>query len=111
MHGQNCVLAIILTKRGKSLFFILFVFCGIEKITIVSNNRKPRLESILIYDRQVIVLLIALQHDLRRRCQKAGINYYEWNRRRPPDSARIIMVTPESARSDDFIRFINRIRG
>ena len=77
MHGQNYVLAIIPTGGGKSLLFILPVFCGIGGMTIVSNNRKPGLESILIYNRQVIILLIALRHDLRRRCQKAGIDYYE----------------------------------
>ena len=58
------MLAIIFTKGGKSLLFILPVFYRIKKITIVNNNKKPRLESILIYNRQIIVLLIALRHDL-----------------------------------------------
>ncbi|KAL9606886.1 MAG: hypothetical protein Q9167_008133, partial [Letrouitia subvulpina] len=49
--------------------------------------------------------------DFRRRCHEAGIDCEEWNRRRPPDRARIVLVTPESARSDDFSRFINRLNG
>ncbi|KAI4192534.1 MAG: hypothetical protein LQ350_008631, partial [Teloschistes chrysophthalmus] len=59
----------------------------------------------------VVVPLIALRQDLHRRCEEVGIHCREWNRRSPPDDARIVLVTPESARSDDFIRFMNRIRG
>ena len=55
--------------------------------------------------------LIALRQDLRRRCQDLGIDCREWNRRSPPDDARIVLVTPESARSEGFIRFMNRLRG
>ena len=40
-----------------------------------------------------------------------SIDCRKWNRRSPPDDARIVLVTPESVRSEDFIRFINRIRG
>ena len=45
------MLAIISTKGGKNLLFMLPVFCGIEKIIIVSDNKKSRLKSILIYNR------------------------------------------------------------
>ena len=55
--------------------------------------------------------LIALKQDLRRRCQERGIDCQEWNARHPPDGARIVLVTPESARKDVFIRFMNRLRG
>lgn len=58
-----------------------------------------------------MVPLIALRQDLHRRCRESGIDCREWNRRSPPDNARIVLVTPESSRSDDFIRFINRLRG
>ena len=40
-----------------------------------------------------------------------GIDCREWNRRSPPDDARMVLVTPEFARSENFIRFMNRIRG
>ena len=58
-----------------------------------------------------MVLSIALCQDLRRRCEEIGIDCQEWNRRRPPDDVRIVLVTPEGARSEEFIRFMNRIRG
>ena len=58
-----------------------------------------------------MVLSIVLYQDLRRRYKEIGIDCREWNRRRPPDNARIVLVTPEGARSKEFIRFINRIRG
>ena len=57
-----------------------------------------------------MVLSIVLYQDLRRRYKEIGIDCREWNRRRPPDNARIVLVTPEGARSEEFIRFINRIR-
>lgn len=60
---------------------------------------------------QVVVPLIALRQDLRHRCHAVGIRCREWSSRSPPDDARVVLVTPESARSDDFVRFINRIRG
>ena len=55
--------------------------------------------------KQVVVPLIALRQDLQRRCQEASIDCREWNRRSPPDEARIVLITPESARNEDFIRF------
>ena len=59
----------------------------------------------------MVVPLIALRQDLHRRCRASGIVCREWNRRSPPDDARVVLVTPESSRSEDFIRFINRLRG
>ncbi|KAL8991046.1 MAG: hypothetical protein Q9169_007961 [Polycauliona sp. 2 TL-2023] len=93
MSDQERVLAIMPTGGGKSLLFMLPAFCGEGGITIV------------------VVPLIALRQDLHRRCQEMGIDCREWNRRSPPDDARIVLVTPESVRSEDFIRFMNRIRG
>ncbi|KAL8798594.1 MAG: hypothetical protein Q9200_007740 [Gallowayella weberi] len=80
------------TGGGKSLLFMLPAFCGSGGVTVV-------------------VPLIALRQDLHRRCQEVGINCREWNRRSPPDDVQIVLVTPESARSDEFIRYMNRIRG
>lgn len=34
----------------------------------------------------------------------------EWESRRPPDEASIVLVTPELALSSDFIIFVNRLR-
>jgi superfamily II DNA helicase RecQ len=56
----------------------------------------------------VVVPLIALRQDLQKRCAVAGISCVEWESRRPPDEAAIVLVTPESALSEDFITFLNR---
>ena len=39
-----------------------------------------------------------------------GIECAEWERRRPPDAARVILVTSESAVSEAFRTFLNRMR-
>ncbi len=93
VRGEERVLAIMPTGSGKSLLFMLPAFCGVGGVTIV------------------VVPLIALKQDLRRRCQEAGIDCQEWSHGRPPDSARIVLVTPESAIGDDFTRFVNRLKG
>ncbi|GLI81954.1 hypothetical protein PoHVEF18_010351 [Penicillium ochrochloron] len=43
-----------------------------------------------------------------RRCQEAGISCVEWESRRPPDEANIVLVTPESALGGDFRQFLSR---
>jgi hypothetical protein len=45
---------------------------------------------------------------MMRRCQEAGISCVEWESRRPPDKANIVLVTPESALGDDFRQILNR---
>ena len=45
-----------------------------------------------------------------QRCRGLGIGCAEWNRRQPPDDARIVFVTPESALSDGFATFVNRLK-
>lgn len=58
----------------------------------------------------VVLLLILLRWDIQRRCQELGILYAAWDRQWPPDSASIILVTPESVPSDVFQRFMDRQR-
>jgi superfamily II DNA helicase RecQ len=58
----------------------------------------------------VVVPLIALRGDIKRRYKKLGILYSEWEGQRPPDAAAIVLVTPESAVSEDFITFLNRLK-
>ncbi|KAL8760967.1 MAG: hypothetical protein Q9194_007743, partial [Teloschistes cf. exilis] len=91
--GQERILDIMPTGEGKSLLFMLAAFCGSGRVTVV------------------VVPLIALLQDFHRRYQEVGINCREWNRRSPPDEAQIVLVTRESAGSDDFMRYMNRIRG
>jgi superfamily II DNA helicase RecQ len=58
----------------------------------------------------VVVPLIALRGDMMRRCKKLGISCAEWDSRRPPDAAAVVLVTPESAVGEEFATFLNRLR-
>jgi superfamily II DNA helicase RecQ len=58
----------------------------------------------------VILPLTTLQDDLQDRCDELGIPCAKWDGRRPPYWARIILVTPESAVSKSFGRFIDEQR-
>lgn len=77
------------TGGGKSMFFMLLAFVA-GGLTVV------------------VVPLIVLRSDMMRRCQEAGISCVEWESRRPPDEANIVLVTPESALGGDFRQFLNR---
>ena len=57
MRGEERVLAIMPTGSKKSILFILPAFYGVGGVTIV------------------VVPLIVLKQDLRRRCQAVGIDY------------------------------------
>lgn len=55
--------------------------------------------------------LIALRHDMLRRCTALGISCVAWEgSQSAPDAASIVMVTPESALSDEFGSFLNRLK-
>jgi superfamily II DNA helicase RecQ len=55
----------------------------------------------------VVVPLIALRGDMMRRCRKLGISCAEWDSRRPPDAAAVVLVTPELAVREEFATFLN----
>ncbi|KAG9384308.1 RecQ Superfamily II DNA helicase [Pyrenophora tritici-repentis] len=42
--------------------------------------------------------------------QEARISCVEWQSRRPPDAAAVVLVTPESAVGEEFATFLNRLR-
>ena len=92
MEGKSPVVAVMGTGGGKSLLFMLPASCGGGGTSIV------------------VVPLIALRENLKGRCEKMGIRCAEWNSKRPPDAVSIVLVTPESAVSDGFRTFINRLR-
>lgn len=48
----------------------------------------------------VVVPVITLRGDLQQRCAKLGISCVEWESRRPPDEASIVLVTPEDRSKD-----------
>jgi superfamily II DNA or RNA helicase len=89
--GASPVVAVMPTGGGKSMLFMLPAFAA-GGLTVV------------------VVPLLALRGDMQRRCHALGISCVEWESRRPPDEASIVLVTPESALSVDFGQFLNRQR-
>ncbi|KAG9385482.1 RecQ Superfamily II DNA helicase [Pyrenophora tritici-repentis] len=76
--GESPVVAVMPTGAGKSLLFMLPAWAEQGGTTVV------------------VVPLIALRGDMAQRC-KLGISCVEWQSRRPPDAAAVVLVTPESA--------------
>ncbi|KAJ5863522.1 uncharacterized protein N7529_001349 [Penicillium soppii] len=91
-QGQSPVVAVMPTGGGKSLLFMLPAWISPRGVTVV------------------VVPLIALRGDLVHRCRQLGIACVEWESRRPADQASIVLVTPESAITEDFMTFLNRQR-
>lgn len=79
------------TGAGKSLLFMLPACCGEGGTSVV------------------VVPLIALRQDMRQRCERLGVPCVEWNGRRPPNAAKIVLVIPEAALSDGFRSFLTRL--
>jgi len=92
MAGKSPVVVVMPTEGGKSLLFMLPAWCSRGGTTIV------------------VVPLIALRQDMKQRCGGMSITCAEWNSRKPPDAADVMLVTPESAVSDGFRTFMNRLR-
>jgi superfamily II DNA helicase RecQ len=88
LSGEPRVVMVMRTRGGKSLMFMLPAFCSVGGVTVV------------------VVPLISLRSDLERICKEIGLNAGRW-----PDQtsrhARIVLVTPESAVTKAFNRFIN----
>ncbi|KAL7917034.1 hypothetical protein ACQKWADRAFT_326779 [Trichoderma austrokoningii] len=87
VRGRTPILQIAGTGEGKSLSFLLPAYCAYDGVTVV------------------IVPLVALQGDLKRRCDKHQIDSHVWSHGRAKTS-KIIFVTPESTASDGFHSFI-----
>ena len=89
IHGDEAfVLAIMPTGGGKSLLFMLPAAASRDGVTVV------------------IVPMVALRQDMCERSNEMGIPCAEWDGKRPPYHARIILATPESAVTPAFGRFI-----
>jgi RecQ family ATP-dependent DNA helicase len=90
--GKSHVVAVMPTGAGKSMLFMLPAWAEQGGTTVV------------------VVPLIALRGDMMQRCRKLGILCAEWDSRRPPDAAAVVLVTPESAVREEFATFLNRLR-
>ncbi|RFU71857.1 hypothetical protein TARUN_10405, partial [Trichoderma arundinaceum] len=90
VRGRTPILQIAGTGEGKSLSFLLPAYCAYDGVTIV------------------IVPLLALEGDMKRRCDEHQIDSHIWSDSRAKTS-RIIFVTPESAASNDFHDFITNL--
>ncbi len=95
IQGQSPIVQVASTGGGKSLSFLLPAYCAPGGSTIV------------------VVPLVALRDDLRRRCEVAGIGYHVWQGEEASRarSAPLVFVTPESAITKAFQRFATRLRG
>ena len=92
VSGESAVVVVMPTRAGKSLLFMLPAWAEQGRTTVV------------------VVPLVALRGDMKRRCKALGISCAEWDGRHPPDGAAVVLVTPESAVSEGFMTFLNRLR-
>jgi superfamily II DNA helicase RecQ len=89
IHGDKAFILVIMpTGGGKSLLFMLLAAASRYGVTIV------------------IVPMVALRQDMCEHSNKKGIPCVEWDGKRPPYHARIILATPESAVTSVFGRFV-----
>ena len=92
MQEKSLVIVMMSIERRKSLLFMLSTTCQLEESSIV------------------IVSLIALRQNLKRRCEKMSIRCVEWNSQKSFDAASIVLMTSKFAIRDEFRTFINRLR-
>lgn len=93
LAGESPVVAVMGTGGGKSLIFMLPAWCGPGGTTVV------------------VVPLVALRQDLLIRGKLMGLSCEGWvNDSTPPDGARLVLVTPESAVGEAFGTFLNRLK-
>jgi superfamily II DNA helicase RecQ len=87
--GKSHVVAVMPTGAGKSMLFMLPAWAEQGGTTVV------------------VLPLIALRGDIMRRCRKLGISCAEWDSRRPPDAAAVVLVIPKLAVGEEFATFLN----
>jgi superfamily II DNA helicase RecQ len=90
--GVSPILAIMPTGSGKSLSFILPASYEFSGTTIV------------------VTPLLALQQDMLRRTTKLSIPARVWTKGSDDTNTKIVFVTPESARTEDFLSYFHRLR-
>jgi superfamily II DNA helicase RecQ len=93
--GKSPILAVMGTGGGKSLLFILPVLYS----AAVIGSGAPGITV-------VVIPMISLREDLKRRCEQVGISCAEWEYRRPRTEVSVMLVTAESAVSKGFQTFL-----
>jgi superfamily II DNA helicase RecQ len=91
MRGEEQVVVVMGTGSGKSLLYMLPAVCSPDGLTIL------------------VVPIVALKDDQKRRCKEAGLEVHSWNDQSNigARSAQVVIVTPESAVTKAFGRLIN----
>ncbi|QGA22350.1 hypothetical protein EYB26_010066 [Talaromyces marneffei] len=92
MGSAPWVLGVMGTGGGKSMIFMVPVAWERAGTSIV------------------VVPTVSLRQDMQRECAQAGISCVPWNSHRPPETARIVLVTPKSATSKGFRSYISRLQ-
>jgi len=90
--GKSPIVVVMPTGAGKSMLFMLPAWAKQGGTTVV------------------VVPLIALRRDMKQRCNALRISCAEWEGRCSPNAAAIVLVTPESAVSEGFMTFLNRLK-
>jgi superfamily II DNA helicase RecQ len=93
MRGKSLIVQVTGMGRGKSLMFMLLVYCSGDGVTIA------------------VVPLLALWEDLHWRCCKSRIESRIWQSHRANAAASIMFMTPESAVTKGFQMFVNWLQG
>ena len=76
------------TGGGKSLLYMLPASCSPDSITVV------------------VVPLVSLLSNQVRRCQQAGLRVARWGETKAVRQAQVVLITPESAVTKAFGRFL-----
>lgn len=92
ISGARPIVVVMPTGCGKSVLFMLPAWAEKGGTTIV------------------VVPLIALRKDMKRRCESFNIPCVEWDSYLPSEKATIVLVTPEAAVSDGFSTYINELK-
>jgi superfamily II DNA helicase RecQ len=88
MARQSRVVIVMPTGGGKSLLYMLPASCSMHSMTVV------------------VVPLVSLLSDLIRRCRQARLRVAQWGETKAVRQAQVVLVTPESAATKSFGRFL-----
>lgn len=86
------------TGGGKSLLFMLPAW--------LARGKNGGLGGLSI----IVVPLIALRQDMRRRCEELGIGCEIYQRGKISYEGPLILITPESVLTDGFWRLVGNLR-